>query len=136
VKTLVATNDTQGRRRDDYAWTVEGELVYVPPFDCCSPGCGCDRGFAGFASARATTTAMVVDRPDLSVDDHCLALVDALTRQGWLEPGWSAEHDEILADHLGPLERITGAFPAGTVIERAGTLIAARTGPGATGLVA
>ncbi len=43
---LEATSETQGDREDDYAWTIDRELVFVPFVGCCDPRCGCDRGFA------------------------------------------------------------------------------------------
>jgi hypothetical protein len=67
MKVLVATNETQGMFEDDYCSTVKGELVYIQTMACKNPACGCDRGFAGLSSERATTTAMVVDRPELTL---------------------------------------------------------------------
>ena len=61
MRVLVATNDLQGTRGGDYAWTVEGELVLAELTECANPRCGCSRGFSGTASSKATTTAMVVD---------------------------------------------------------------------------
>ena len=39
---------------------------------------------AGLSSARATTTAVVVDRPNLQIGDLADALTDSLERGGWL----------------------------------------------------
>ena len=64
---LIATNELQGTAPDDYAWTVEGELVTPVATECASADrCGCARGFPGLESARATTTAMV----DAIIDEH------------------------------------------------------------------
>lgn len=114
VKLLVATLEGQGGRGDDYAGAVDGELVYIPVDACECAACGCTRGFAGMASGEATTTAMVVNRPDLATADLAAALTDSLERQGWLSGGDSAVERELLrwlraaADH----------FPAGAVLER------------------
>ena len=66
MKVLVATDAGQGEAPDDYCWTLEGELVTPLVAECARPQrCGCGRGFPGFGSARATTTAMVVDLPHI-----------------------------------------------------------------------
>lgn len=82
MKVLVATREGQGSLETDYCRTVDGEPVYVQAEDCSRPECGCDRGFAGLSSSRATTTAQVVDRPDMSLADLKAALTDSLTRDG------------------------------------------------------
>ena len=89
---LVATKETQGDRGNDYGWTVEGELVFVPTIECREPRCGCSRGFAGVSSHRATTTAMVVDRPELDHDGYRDALFDAMTEQGYGVAGESLQY--------------------------------------------
>src|SRR6478609_5270708 len=64
MKILVATALTQGTSPDDYHYGTEGELVLLQEpcdrdkNDPAGP-CGCGRAFAGAASHRATTTAMV-----------------------------------------------------------------------------
>ena len=122
MKVLVATASTQGDRGDDYFFALEGELVYLPMIDyAVVDRCGFAQGFAGVASAKATTTAMVVDRPDLSVHDWSIAIADGLTRQGWLEDGWSESNDELLDQVLADLEAIVEPIAPNTVIERNGT---------------
>ncbi len=70
MRVLVATSKLQGAASGDDSWTVDGEPVLAEPIlECCRPqSCGCGRGFPGLASARATTTAMVVVRPELDRD--------------------------------------------------------------------
>jgi hypothetical protein len=82
MKVLVATTETQSARDDDFCWTVAGELVVVPLVTCASPTCGCDRAFAGLASSKATTTAMVADRGGIDPAGYATALGDGLGRQG------------------------------------------------------
>jgi len=110
---FVATTETQGDRPDDYAHTVEGELVRFG-FDICDcPGCGCDRGVAGLSSSRATTAFMVKDAPDLTLDGYTQAIRDALVREGWLEEGeddtWVAELAKLQAD-------LAADFEPGTIL--------------------
>jgi hypothetical protein len=133
VKVLVATIEGQGRRHDDYAWAVDGELVYIPARQCHCPGCGCERGFAGMASNRATTTALVVDRPDLTVADVRSALFDSLERME------RAERQEQLPDEVDAtlggdtaqelFRRLLAAvahFQVGSIIEREGDTLRRR----------
>lgn len=126
VKVLVATTERQGDRHDDYAWAVDGELVYVPTDNCDCPGCGCGRGFAGMASSRASTTALVVERNDLAVQDLSNALSDSLERQGRLSGGWSADDEELFRLLFQRLLVSGSHFPVGSVIEREGHLLRRR----------
>ncbi len=126
MKVLIATSHTQGLRADDYHFAVAGELVYFPILDCETPGCGCVRGFAGFASAKASTTAMVVDRPDLSQADFEVAVVDALSRQGWLTEGWSEEHEDLVETVIAEIEFVTSSYETNSLIEREGNGIRCR----------
>ncbi|CAN5605831.1 hypothetical protein BH24ACT5_BH24ACT5_07320 [soil metagenome] len=128
MKVLVATNRTQGAVTGDYCWTVEGELVLGGPMlECCDADeCGCARGFPGLASSRATTTAIIEDRPDLDRRLLATAIRESLDRQGWLAGLGPDLIDECLADEVALIEEIAGAFAAGTVIGRHGTEVHAR----------
>lgn len=121
MKVLVATQQTQGAVQGDYHWTVDGELVTALTAQCRSADrCGCARGFPGLASARATTTAMVVDLPH--IDDQTLrgAVVDSLHRQGGLS-GLSVSCQLQLIDaHLDVIDNVCRAFPAGFIVRRKG----------------
>ena len=128
MKVLVATTVGQGRWPGDYCYTVDGELVTPVVAECCSPDrCGCGRGFPGLASARATTTAMVVERPQLTEFDLRDAIRDSLERQGW---GGGLDDDEVdemllelVDEHVDAIAEITDAFHDGTVVGRLGTLV-------------
>jgi hypothetical protein len=130
---MVATNETQGALPGDYAFTVEGELVTPVATQCDNPTCGCERGFPGLASSRATTTAMVVDRPWISPGDLVDAVADYLDR-GWrdlleqmarcqeeqgLEPD---DPDIVLAEmvdeHVDHITRLCTFFGPGTIVAR------------------
>lgn len=120
MRVLVATTESQGTADDDYSWTIEGELVYVPVLDCDCPGCGCRYGFAGMASSKATTTAKVVDRPDLTLPDFTAAVSDALDRGGWLEWLEPDEVEELVADRVGLLMAISESAALGGLVRRDG----------------
>jgi hypothetical protein len=87
MKILVATELTQETSPDDYHYCVEGELVWIQEpcdRDRRDPNmpCGCGRGFAGAASHRATTTAMVVES-EMTRDDVIIAFETSLPDGGW-----------------------------------------------------
>jgi hypothetical protein len=151
---LIATNELQGSARDDYAWTVEGELV-TPVATECADGdrCGCARGFPGLASALATTTAMIVERPGVTESDLRDAVFDWLDRGGWIdlleraavERSIAAGHDgclgaserqeidatvdAIVDEHVERIHEVCASFPEGTVVERHGSVVTARSAP-------
>jgi hypothetical protein len=127
MKVLVATMQTQGQGAGDYTWTVEGELVLAEPVLACdNPRCGCDRGFPGLASARATTTALVVDRPDMTRHALATAVEASLERQGWLRHLSTIEHADLVDEHVELIEFVTQGLPPGTVVERQGGVFRAR----------
>ncbi len=127
MKVLIATTRTQGARPADYAWALDGELVYPPAVDCGAPDCGCGRSFVGMASACSTTTAMVVDRPDIDEADLSIALVDALHRQGWLDDGWTAANETIVDTIWDRMIAAAERFEEGTVLERRGDALVERS---------
>ncbi|MFG1933191.1 hypothetical protein ACGFK1_21480 [Mycobacterium sp. NPDC048908] len=114
MKILVATAFSQGASPDDYHHCIEGELVWLQ--DPCDRDrkdpdgpCGCGRGFAGAASHRATTTAMVIEST-MSRDDVILAFRTSLADGGWpIE--WA---DEVADENL----EIAAQLPEGAIIVR------------------
>lgn len=128
MKVLVATRRTQGLRRNDYCFTVEGELVLPAALiECCDPGrCGCGRGFPGLASSRATTTAMIVERPELTVAGLRMAIHDSLGRQGYLEGLGHDEVEELIDEQVELLRKVTARWPVGSVLERNGPRVSQR----------
>ncbi len=139
MKVLVATNELQGAQSGDYAHTVEGELVIAEVSECDDADrCGCSRGFPGLASSKATTTAMVADLPHLSAADLRIAVADWLDRGGWTDLFRAAADedddademlDAVVDEHLDAVATICDAFPVGTIIERSGTHVSARSIP-------
>jgi hypothetical protein len=130
MKVLVATTESQGERETDYNWTVEGELVWIQE-PCATDmrrlpqACGCGRGFAGLASHRATSTAKVVDQPELSVADFTTAIRTSIGDGGW-PPEWA----EIIAQDLLDF---AAAWEVGTVVERDIWVFEARHGSATEG---
>ncbi|MEL7158791.1 MAG: hypothetical protein AAFN30_19640 [Actinomycetota bacterium] len=141
VKVLVATEEAQGLRLHDMAAAVEGELVYVPLDGCLppldeepdeawesGPGSNCprERAFIGMASNRVTTTAMVVERGDLTPDDLWTALTDSLERQSGPDPSASAEEFRAFRRLFRRTLATAAHFRSGSIIERDGTQIRRR----------
>ena len=116
MRVLTATARTQGIRPDDYCFTIEGELVRLPFLECACPDCGCTRGFAGMTSHRATTTALVVDRPELHVEVYRSLLRDEILGAGC--PADDPDLDRSIADEVDHLRRLADAFAVGSVLER------------------
>lgn len=131
---LVATNESQEQSPDDFALTVEGELVTAVVAGCRTPACGCDRGFPGLASAFSTTTAQVVDLPHLTEPDLRGVLFDYFDRGGWVdllshEPAIEMIIDDMIDEHVDAIAAVCERFPVGTIIERTGALVFHRSVP-------
>ena len=125
MQVLTATDRTQGDDPDDFQHAVPGDLVRFPLAVCDDEGCGCARGFPGMASARATTTAEVVDRPDLTPWDYWVLLADDLVDQ--IGPDVVEVADVVgLAAELVHLAQVAASLPAGTVIGHHGGVVAIR----------
>lgn len=125
MRVLVATAATQGTDPDDRCATVEGELVRLP---MAVPGhpAGTDRpkGFVGMSSRAFTTTVKVERRPGL--DELVLA---TLFEEDWRDRGLSVgvELRRLLGVEVCRLLQVADSFPVGTVLERHGVSVRART---------
>ena len=121
MRVLVATEQTQGDRADDYTWTTPGELVMFGVV-CASDlrgrgrGCGCGRAFAGLHSLRATTTAEVVTWAG-TLDELLLAFEDSLERGGWLDlEGDEQDRAEVVRLAAMEVLLVADRYPEGTVL--------------------
>jgi hypothetical protein len=121
---------------------VDGELVTPPILDCVDPDCrACPTGWFGLVSHGATTTAMVVDRPGVTLADlkrrihhwlDCGGVIDQIVQA--VESG---EHtvdgalfddpvdavDELVMAHVHDIHQICAEFPIGTELSRLGSLV-------------
>ena len=130
MRVLVATHEGQGDEQGDYAFTVDGELVTPIAAECCDGDrCGCSRGFPGLASSRATTTAVVVDRPDITYADLWHALTDSLDRGGWLAHLTPDEQRDVVQLHADAICQVTAALPVEAVVRRRGDYVSCASGP-------
>lgn len=124
MRVIVATERTQGDKPGDYCFTVEGELVRLPWMECDSPGCGCNRGFAGLSSHRATTTARVVNQPELKKEAYLELLLDNAVASGFGPV--DDELRRLVADEARQLMALAQELPLGSVLERLGDQTAVR----------
>ena len=124
LQVFVATDETQGTRKNDFCFATVGELVRFAT-ECdgetVDGPCGCRRAVSGMVSLRATTTFKVAVLP-MSVQE----LVDAL-EHSYQASGWAAflNRDDALAEARDLLEMADG-FPVGAVLERRGNKIQCR----------
>ena len=114
---LVGTKETQGKRKNDFSWTTDGEPVMFGS-ECdgekVDGKCGCKRAMSGVTSAKATTTMKVAD---VSEDVIRAGMVNHLVKN------WSfdeAEATEFVNEDIKELHRIAEYFGEGTVLERRG----------------
>lgn len=112
---LEATSETQGARDDDYTWTIEGEPVLPPLGGCADDRCGCDRGFAGMRSHRATTTARIADRPVLDEDGYRDLLIEGLEEQGYGVVGRELL-DDLVDAFVSTVQALGRSLGPGTVL--------------------
>ena len=151
MRVLVATTELQGLTPGDYAHTVTGELVTATVTQCDCPDCGCDRGFAGLASHRATTTAMVVELAHVTTSDLRDVIFDYLVAGGWLDLLREAAGDrdrdrdldtadgdpepfddadltieDLIDEHLDVIAFVCNRFEPGTIVSRSGNLVWSR----------
>ena len=114
MKVLVATKRTQGMRKWDMSFTLDGELVMNPPVTCDCPDCPCEREMIGLGSRSGTTTFTVSDVPGLDAATYRELLRAELVKCGWVDDEPSDEWMQRFADeHL----RAAESFEVGEVLE-------------------
>jgi hypothetical protein len=132
MKVFITTNETQGKRRNDFMNADPGELVLWPSEcdrEAVDGKCGCRRSFAGMVSHKAATTVIVADRPDFTTDDLHAAIDTSLLDAGWLGLG-DAEYQtsfkqDVYAEVAGMYD-FANQLPIGTVVERRGNKLQTR----------
>lgn len=143
---LIATDPTPAHRLrptgGDLHAAIDGELVTPPVVDCPDTGCRtCAIGWFGLVSHGAATTAMVVDRPGVTLADlrrrvhdwlDCSGVVDTIVQavdageytvdgEPFHDP--VAAVDELVMAHVHDVQQICAEFPVGTELSRLGTLV-------------
>lgn len=143
---LIATDPKPAHRRRaplaEAQAAVDGELVTPPVVDCPDVECDtCATGWFGLVSHGASTTAMVVDRPGVTLADlkrrihdwlDCNGIVDTIVQA--VEAGEYvvdgeqfddpvAAVDDIVLAHIDDIQQICAEFPVGTELSRLGSLV-------------
>jgi hypothetical protein len=131
MKVLVSTEQTQGERKSDFCWVPEDEILTFG-FECDADrgkidgGCGCRRSFSGVECKKATTTAKVIERDDLTVGKLSTLLFDSLLASGWAEMSSDRELRHWAERDAQEMARLADHFNVGDVIEKRGQKIQSR----------
>ena len=127
MKVLIATKETQGRRKNDFCHAEPPEFLMFG-FECdgetVDGECGCRRALVGTSSDQATTTFKVTERVGMTVDGYAKVIFAALERQGWTKLGSGWEQRAI--DDARELGRIAAGFPIGAIVEKRGPVFQVR----------
>jgi hypothetical protein len=124
MKLLTATREGQGDREGDFCSAVEGELVILG--DMCATDradpvngrCGCGRAFAGLASRKATTTALVREL-DLTRTDLELAIAAHFEANGISAATIGEdEYTDLFDSQVDEMVRFGAVWPEETVVRR------------------
>jgi len=123
MKILVATEEKQGKRSNDFNWCKEGEPVVPGMFECDSgyvdDDCGCKRSLCGLGTLKATTTFKVVE-----AEHNLLNLLkevkEHLIKGDWQKVMPIERLEEIAHDMLQMNLEIASTEEAGAVFERRG----------------
>ncbi len=124
MKVLVATRETQGQRKSDFCFAIEGELVEWA-FECdrdeedIDGDCGCRRSLTGIVSRKGTTTMAVVERT-ITLDELA-GIIRENAESAGIHLDIDVPHD--LAEYV---VEMAAEFPVGTVVERRGDEVLAR----------
>lgn len=123
MKILVSTKKTQGRRGNDFSWCNEGEVLGYPIIECTyetvDGGCGCMRSFTGLDTAKATTTALVVES-DMTEAEMVKRVKESLERR------YGGELAEYAEREAKEMLRLAKRFEDGEVVERRGNKVLSR----------
>jgi hypothetical protein len=122
MKVLVATQETQGKRENDFNHADTDELVRFV-FECDGESvdgrCGCRRSMSGVNSLKATTTVQVKSKK-MSPEEYKTRIRKSLQKGGWNPT------EKMVAGEAKELLRIANYFPERTVLEKRGDTFAAR----------
>jgi hypothetical protein len=119
MKLLVATTETQGKRKNDFCFVPEGEIVR-PTLECdgetIDGGCGCRRSMSGLFTCRCTTT-MKCAEVDITERDLKGLIMDYYCKAWKMTPAEAIKEAEVEGNEL---MRIGEAFEIGMIVEKRG----------------
>lgn len=130
MKLLVATKETQGKRKNDFCFCDEGEIVIFPVFECdrerIDGDCGCRRSMVGTKSRKATTTMKVIDSITTCAELENI-IRQSLDNGGWLKLMDEKEIQKWITRDAKSLVELAASFNIGDIIEKRGNKFRART---------
>lgn len=122
IKVFVATKEGQGKRKNDFCFANEGELLKFPS-ECdretTDGRCGCKRSLAGLDTFKSTTTFKVIER-DLSEDQFIELLGESDEKAGW---SFAKPETREMGHYILQLAK---NLPVGKILERRGNRIQVR----------
>lgn len=126
MRLLVSTKKTQGKRKNDFCWVDEGEIVTFA-FECdreeIDGTCGCRRALTGVKSRKATTTFEVAELKITKAD-----LIEILAAS-YMEAGFAKDipaAKKAVKEDADELISLANSFPVGTVLEKRGNELKVR----------
>lgn len=127
MRLLVATEETQGSRLNDFCFCEEGEFVSFA-FECTREAvdgpCGCKRSLSGVTTHMATTTVRVTDQEQMTLPALADLLASTLVAQGWFKS--KAKAMSQASKDAAMLAEVASGFPVGSVLERRGDMFGPR----------
>jgi len=128
MRIMVATEETQGRRANDFCWAEEGEVVTFGN-ECTDQevdgACGCRRSLVGVRTGLASTTVRVVEYEGLTRAGLVDLLSSALVGWGWFKTAEAARG--MAEEDARVLEDLASRHPVGTILERRGGAVRPRS---------
>jgi hypothetical protein len=102
----------RGNHGDDFRWTEDDELVFLPCCPCDNKSCGCDRSFNGVKTAKGSTLAMVDESNEYSAEHEIPGLVEMVRKHAGQHKFLEARYEKGLRDAL----EVAANHPIGTVL--------------------
>ena len=128
MKILVATKETQGKRKNDFCWCEEGEFL-IHSMECDGEGvdghCGCKRSLCSIKTGTATTTMKVIES-DLKKDGLVRQVIKHLEVAGWAALLGKEKTMDLAVEEVMENMRMAMPFKVGNVVERRGHIIQSR----------
>lgn len=128
IRVLVATKETQGRRKNDFCFAEEGELI-MRGSECdgeaVDGNCGCRRAMSGVRTQLATTTMKVVEL-GIAPEDIKKQMKDSLVKGGWASLMKPEQVEEMVNSNYKENKELAEYFGVGAIVERRGDVFRRR----------
>ena len=123
MKILVATNEGQGQRKNDFCFANQHEPVGFPS-ECDNQRvdgrCGCRRSMAGMITLKSTTTMTVIEDPNVTPESLKESLRTMMITGEWDKHLSPADLQAIIDEDAGILINLANTFEVGAIVERRG----------------